>query len=64
MKHLLIICLFALFSLLTYAQKGNDFMVSGQLNNVENGTVITLMQQMGNLGISVLMTRFVMVASR
>lgn len=53
MKHLLIICLFALFSLLTYAQKGNDFMVSGQLNNVENGTVITLMQQMGNLGISV-----------
>jgi len=53
MKHSLIFCLSILFSLSIYAQKEKDFTVSGQLSNVEDGTVVMLMQQMGNLGMSV-----------
>lgn len=53
MKQSLIFCLFALFSLSTYAQKEKEFIVRGQLNNVEDGTIVMLMQQMGNMGISV-----------
>lgn len=53
MKHLFTLCLFALFSLSTFAQKEKEFTVSAQLNNVEDGTIVMLMQDMGNMGMSV-----------
>lgn len=53
MKQLSMLCLFVLLSLPTFAQKEKGFTVSGQLNNVEDGTIVMLMQQMGNMGISV-----------
>jgi len=53
MKHLSIIfaAILSLFTISANAQ--NEFTVKGHLKGVEDGTIIMLMQQMGNVGMSV-----------